>query len=112
VVTGLLFLAATLFAPLAQAIPAAATSPALVLVGALMMGSVGEVDWSDPITAIPAFLILITIPLTYSIANGLAFGIVAFATLTLVTGRARTRDWLTFALATLCVARFIYMARG
>jgi len=112
VVVGLLFLAALFFAPLVQAIPTAATAPALILVGALMVGAVAEVEWADPVVAVPAFLTLITIPLTFSIANGLAFGITSYAVMTLVTGRARLKDWLLFVLAALFVLRFIYLAKG
>ncbi|HEY2481502.1 MAG TPA: NCS2 family permease [Caulobacteraceae bacterium] len=112
VVVGALFLATLAFAPLVQVIPAAATAPALILVGALMIGAVAEVDWADPTLAIPAFLILITIPLTYSIANGLAFGITSYALLALLTGKARARDWLMYLLAALFVIRFIYLANG
>jgi AGZA family xanthine/uracil permease-like MFS transporter len=110
VVVGLLFLATLFFAPLVQAIPAAATAPALVLVGALMMAALAEVDWGDPATAIPAFLTVIIIPLTYSIANGLAFGITSHALLKLLRGQARRSDWLVYLLAALCIARFIYLA--
>jgi AGZA family xanthine/uracil permease-like MFS transporter len=110
VVVGILFLCTLFFAPLVQAIPAAATAPALVLVGALMMGALAEIDWADPGVAIPAFLTVIMIPLTYSIANGLAFGITAYAILRLVRGQARLGDWLVYVLAALCIARFIYLA--
>jgi AGZA family xanthine/uracil permease-like MFS transporter len=112
VVVGLLFLLTLLFAPLVQAIPAAATAPALILVGAMMMGTLKEVEWFDPIEAIPAFLTLIMIPLSFSIANGLAFGIVSHAILTLVTGRAQRKDWLLFVLAALFVLRFVYLSKG
>jgi AGZA family xanthine/uracil permease-like MFS transporter len=110
VVVGILFFCTLFFAPLVQAIPSAATAPALVLVGALMMGALAEVDWADPGAAIPAFLTVIMIPLTYSIANGLAFGITSHAVLKLVRGQARRGDWLVYLLAALCVARFIYLA--
>ena len=110
VVVGLLFLCTLFFAPLVQAIPAAATAPALILVGALMMGSLAEVEWADPGAAIPAFLTVIMIPLSYSIANGLAFGITSHAVLKLVRGQARWSDWLVYLLAALCVVRFIYLA--
>ena len=110
VVVGLLFLGTLFFAPLVQAIPAAATAPALILVGALMMGALAEVKWQEPDEAIPAFLTAIMIPLSYSIANGLAFGIVSHAVLKLVRGQARARDWLVYVLAALCVGRFIYLA--
>jgi AGZA family xanthine/uracil permease-like MFS transporter len=110
VVVGILFLCTLFFAPLVQAIPAAATAPALVLVGALMMGALAEVEWADPGTAIPAFLTVIMIPLSYSIANGLAFGITSHAVLKLVRGQASLSDWLVYVLAALCVVRFIYLA--
>ncbi len=112
VVVGLLFLVALMFAPLVQAIPSAATAPALILVGALMIGSLAEIDWTDPGVAIPAFLTVIITPLTYSIANGLAFGITSYALLLLLRGKARPRDWLLFVLAGLFVARFVYLAKG
>ncbi len=110
VVVGLLFLLTLLFAPLVQAIPVAATAPALILVGALMMGSLAEVDWREPAEAIPAFLTVIITPLTYSITNGLAFGITSYAALKLVRGQARANDWLVYLLAALCVVRFIYLS--
>jgi len=109
-VVGILFLATVFFAPLVQAIPSAATAPALILVGALMMGALAEIDWSEAAEAIPAFLTVIIIPLTYSIANGLAFGITSHAILKLVRGQARPGDWLIYVLAAICIARFIYLA--
>jgi AGZA family xanthine/uracil permease-like MFS transporter len=112
VVVGLLFLVTLFFAPLVQAIPAAATAPALILVGAMMVGSLVDVDWADPTVAIPAFLTLITIPLTFSIANGLAFGITSYAVLRLLTGKIGKGDWLLLVLAALFVLRFIYLAKG
>ena len=110
IVVGILFLITLFFAPLVQAIPTGATAPALILVGAMMMGSLAEVDWADPATAIPAFLTVILIPLTYSIANGLAFGITSHAILKLVRGQASRRDWLVYLLALLCVVRFVYLS--
>jgi AGZA family xanthine/uracil permease-like MFS transporter len=109
VTVGVLFLATLFAAPLVQAIPAVATAPALILVGAMMMGALADVDWQEPGEAIPAFLTAIMVPLSYSIANGLAFGIVSHAVLNLVRGKARARDWLVYVLAGLCVARFIYL---
>ncbi len=110
VVVGLLFVATMFVAPWAQLLPAAATAPALILVGAMMMTPLTEIEWDDPMIAIPAFLTLITIPLTFSIANGLAFGVIAFAALKLVARRVTRADVLLFALAALFVARFAYMA--
>ncbi|MFZ5707513.1 MAG: NCS2 family permease [Pseudomonadota bacterium] len=112
VVTGLLFLLAMLAAPYAQFIPLAATAPALILVGALMMAPLAEVPWDEPDIAIPAFLTLVMIPLSFSIANGLAFGITAHALMKMLKGEARTRDWLLFLLAALFVIRFIWLAAG
>jgi AGZA family xanthine/uracil permease-like MFS transporter len=112
VVVGLLFFATLLLAPLVQYVPTAATAPALILVGAMMVGTVAEVDWNDPTLALPAFLILVTIPLTFSIANGLAFGVTAYALLQILTGKARAKDWLLYILAALFIARFIYLAKA
>ena len=110
IVVGLLFLATLFVAPWAQLIPAAATAPALILVGAMMMAPLAEIDWADPVVAIPAFLTLIAIPLTFSIANGLAFGVIGYAVLKNVAGRLQRSDWLLVGLAALFVARFAYMA--
>jgi AGZA family xanthine/uracil permease-like MFS transporter len=112
VIVGLLFLATMFVAPWAQLVPAAATAPALILVGGMMMGPLAEVDWEDPVIAIPAFLTVIAIPLTFSIANGLAFGVVSYALLKLVTRQARRGDWLLYVLAVLFVVRFAYMSGG
>ncbi len=94
ITTGLLFLASLFVAPLVGAIPTFATAPALIIVGALMLSTIGTIDWDDPLVALPAFLTLVTIPLTYSIATGLSFGIISFAVLRLFSGRARKEDWL------------------
>jgi AGZA family xanthine/uracil permease-like MFS transporter len=111
-VVGILFLGVLAFAPLVQAIPSAATAPALILVGALMIGSISEVDWDDPEVAIPAFLTVVITPLSYSIANGLAFGITSFAAIRLIRGQARKDEWLLYLLAVLFILRFIYLAKG
>ena len=112
VVVGVLFLAALFVAPWVQAIPTAATAPALILVGALMVGALAEIEWSDTAVAVPAFLTVIIIPLSFSIANGLAFGITSYAAIKLVRGQARRGDWLLFVLAALFVVRFVYLAKG
>jgi AGZA family xanthine/uracil permease-like MFS transporter len=110
VVTGLLFLATMFVAPYAQLVPLAATAPALIIVGGLMLLPLTEVEWEDPMSAIPAFLTVAMIPLTFSIANGLAFGITAHAALKLLRGRATTSDWFLFLLAGLFVVRFVWMS--
>ncbi|MBZ5619172.1 MAG: NCS2 family permease [Acidobacteriia bacterium] len=111
IVTGLLFLAALFVAPVVGAIPAAATAPALIIVGGLMMSVVGEIRWDDPEVALPAFLTMMTIPLTFSIANGLAFGFTAFTLIKLLRGKWRQVSWFVWVLTGLFVARFVYLAR-
>lgn len=110
IVTGLLFLATLFAAPIAGMVPAAATAPALIVVGSLMVGTVAEVRWSDPVLAMPAFLTMITIPLTSSIANGIAIGFIAYTALMAVRGRYREVSWLVYVLAALFVVRFVYLS--
>jgi AGZA family xanthine/uracil permease-like MFS transporter len=112
IVTGLLFLGAIGFAPFIGIVPQAATAPALILVGSMMAATLTEIPWKDPLVAVPAFLTLVTIPLTYSIANGLGFGVIAWAVLHLLTGKIRRQDWLLYILAVLFLARFVYVGAG
>ena len=77
--------------------------------GSMMMSQVSEIRWSDPAIAIPAFLTMITIPLTFSIANGLAFGFTGYALLRIVKGEFRRTHWLVYLLAALFIARFFYL---
>ena len=109
ITTGLLFLVAIVAAPFVGIVPSAATAPALILVGSLMLATITEIRWHDPLVAVPAFLTLVLIPLTYSIANGLGFGIIAWAVLHLVTGKLKKKDWLLCVLAALFLARFVYL---
>lgn len=112
IVTGLLFLGAIGAAPFVGIVPTAATAPALILVGSMMLATVAEIRWSDPLVAVPAFLTLVLIPFTYSIANGMGFGMIAWAALHLVTGKLRRQDWLLYVLAALFLFRFVYLAAG
>jgi len=112
IVTGVLFLLMMFAAPYAQLVPLAATAPALILVGALMMAPLADIAWDDPEIAIPAFLTMAMIPLTFSIANGLAFGITAHALLKLLRGRIGQADWLLLVLSALFVARFAWLSAG
>jgi len=111
IVTGILFFLALFIAPLVGPIPTFATAPALILVGGLMLTGVGEIDWHDPQIGIPAFLTIATIPLTWSIADGLSFGLTSYALIQLLTGRAKRKDWMLYLLATLFLLRFIYIAK-
>jgi adenine/guanine/hypoxanthine permease len=99
VVTGLLFLAAMFIAPLAGVVPAAATASALVVVGFLMAGMLREVDWADVPEAAPAFLCAITMPLTWSIANGIGVGVIAHVAVMTIAGRARAVHPLVWIVA-------------
>ncbi len=112
IVTGLLFLFAIVAAPFVNMVPQAATAPALILVGSMMLASITEIRWHEPLVALPAFLTLVLIPFTYSIANGLGFGIIAWAGLHLAAGKYRREDWLLYILAALFLARFIYLGAG
>jgi AGZA family xanthine/uracil permease-like MFS transporter len=112
IVTGALFLIALFVAPAVGAIPAAATAPALILVGSMMAGVVTEIDWRDPEISIPAFLTIMAIPLSFSIANGLAFGFTAYAVIKLLRGKFREVNWFVYLLAALFVLRFIYLSAG
>ena len=89
VTVAVLFLVALLFAPLIGLVPGFATSPSLILVGTLMMSEVGNIDFKDFTEALPAFLTIIMMPLTSSIANGFAFGFVSYAVLKTLAGRLR-----------------------
>lgn len=101
VVVGVLFLAAMFFAPLIAVIPPVATAPALIVVGFLMLAPVRELSFERFDEAFPAFLTLLAIPLTYSIARGIALGFLAYALLKLLGGRARDVPPLLWPIALL-----------
>ncbi len=109
IVTGVLFLIAIGAAPFVGIVPPAATAPALILVGSMMLATISEIRWREPLIAVPAFLTLVLIPFTFSIANGLGFGIIAWAALHLAAGKLRRQDWLLYLLAALFLVRFIYL---
>jgi AGZA family xanthine/uracil permease-like MFS transporter len=111
-VTGLLFGVALFVAPLAGAIPGSATAPALIIVGSMMMTAVAEIKWADPEIGIPAFLTMLAIPLTYSIANGLAFGFCAYTLIKVLRGRFRAVNWMVYALTALFIFRFYYLGKS
>jgi len=91
-VTALCFLLAAFFAPLIASVPAFATAPALIVVGIFMLRGIGQIDFYDFAEALPAFLTILLMPLTFSIATGLAFGFVSYVLLRLFSGRARECD--------------------
>lgn len=106
-VSGGLFIIALFFAPLFTIVPSAATAPALIIVGLLMMSSILEVNFSDITESFPAFIAIILMPLTYSIGEGLAFGIMSYAAIKLLTGRWRDASIVIYILAILFAARYI-----
>ncbi|MEO2117557.1 MAG: NCS2 family permease [Methanocaldococcus sp.] len=110
VVVAILFLLSLFFYPVVKAIPPYATASALVIVGALMMKSIKNIDFDDYTEAIPAFITLLTIPLTFSIATGLALGFITYPILKVFTGRWKEVHWLVYVLAAIFALRFIYLS--
>jgi AGZA family xanthine/uracil permease-like MFS transporter len=111
IVTGVLFLLATLFAPLFTTIPSFATAPALIMVGFLMVSSVTEISFSDDnlTEAIPAYLTILAMPLFYSISEGICLGIISYVVLNVVTGKAKKVTPLMHVLALLFVLKYIFL---
>ena len=99
VAAGVLFLAALLFTPLIGLVPAFATAPALILVGALLMSEVGKIDFSDFTNALPVFLTIIMMPLTSSIANGFAFGFISYTVMKLCAGQYKKVSWIMYLVS-------------
>lgn len=106
IVTGVLFLASIVFAPLITVVPSEAAVPALVLVGFLMMQQVKEIDWDDVEIAIPAFLTIVLMPFTYSITAGIGAGFVAYVLIKIVRGKASSIHALMWLVAGLFVLYF------
>ncbi|RFU19428.1 NCS2 family permease [Geodermatophilus marinus] len=106
VVTGTLFLLATLFTPLVAVVPSEAAAPALVIVGALMISQIRHLEWDDMSLVIPAFLTIALMPFTYSITNGIGAGVITFVLLRAVTGRVRTVHPLMWVIAVLFLVYF------
>lgn len=108
VVTGGLFLLALVFTPLATVVPSQAATPALLVVGFLIMSAnVRDIDWSDFTIAIPAFLTVISMPFTYSITNGIGMGVLAFILLRSATGRFKEIPWLLNAVGLCFLVYFL-----
>ena len=110
-VTGGLFLLATLFAPLFTTIPSFATAPALIMVGFLMVSSVTEIRFDDDnlTEAIPAYIAIIAMPLFYSISEGISLGIISYVVLNVFTGKAKKVTPLLYVLAALFVLKYIFL---
>ena len=111
-VTALMFLGAILFAPIVSIVPAAATAPALIFVGILMLGNIRDVDFSDMSNALPAFCTIVFMPFTYSIANGVAVGLIMYCLIKLFTGKAKEVKGLTWIISIVFVLRYAFMTLG
>ena len=111
-VVAALFLLAMFFSPLAAAIPAFATAPALILVGGLMMQAVAHLDWPDFTEAFPAFITIVAMPLTFSIATGLSFGVITYSIVKTAAGKFRDVSIVIWILTVLFIVRDIYLAAG
>jgi adenine/guanine/hypoxanthine permease len=110
VLVAALFLLAMFFSPVAAAIPQFATAPALILVGALMTQSVMQVDWPDFTEAFPAFVVIVTMPLTFSIATGLSFGVICYTLAKVAAGKFREVSVVVWVLTVLFLFRYVYLA--
>lgn len=108
--TGVLFLAAILLAPIAGIIPGAATSPALVLIGMLMIHNATNIYWHQVEIALPCFLTMIMIPFTYSVADGIGVGFISYTAISLVSGKGKKIPAVTYLLTALFVAMYVLSA--
>ncbi len=109
VVTGFLFLLAVFLSPIFITIPSFATAPALLFVGFLMISAVTEIDFNDYTEAVPAYLALIVMPLTYSISEGIAAGVISYVVINLVSGKVKKITPLMYVLAVLFICKFIFL---
>lgn len=106
VVVGILFLCSLFLWPVATMVPAAATAPALIILGAMMMESVGKIAWNDYRDSVPAFLTMIMMPLTWSISNGIGAGIISYVLIRLLTGDAKSIHPVMYGLACVLTVKF------
>ncbi len=109
VTVAVLFLAAIVFAPLAGTVPAYATAPALCYVAVLMLRGLAEIAWDDLTEAAPAVVTAITMPFTFSIAHGIAFGFITYAAIKLLAGRASELPPMVAAIAVIFVLKFAFL---
>jgi len=107
VVTGLLFIPFMFFSPLLSFIPSVATAPVLVLVGVFMMKPVADLDWKNMEEAIPAFLALVLIPLTYSITQGIVWGFLSYTIIKVLVGKAREIHWMLYIIDAFAILALI-----
>ncbi|NET27455.1 NCS2 family permease [Okeania sp. SIO1I7] len=111
VITAILFILSIFFIPLLSAIPSFATAPALLIVGVLMMGSVRNINWDDPAESISAFLTIIIMPLSYSIADGLAMGLIIYPLLKTFQGKVHETTFTMWLLAIIFILKFVLVGK-
>lgn len=110
VTTGLLFLVSMVLSPLFLTIPSFATAPALIIVGFYMIASVAKINWENMLEAIPAFLCILSMPLMYSISEGIAVGVISWTILHLCAGKAKGKvSILMYVLTVLFILKYIFL---
>lgn len=109
VTTGILFLLAIVLAPIAGVVPIAATAPILIMIGVLMMDGVRKIDFDNLESSIPAVILILVMPFTYSIANGIAFGLILYVLIQVVIGKGRSIHPILFLLVALFVMKYVLM---
>ena len=98
-VVGVLFLLSLFISPLAGMVPAVATAPVLIIVGYFMMQLVKDINWTDPGIGIPALLMMVTMPFTFSITNGVGFGFISYTVIALLRGKWKEVHWLMYLIS-------------
>lgn len=106
-VVGILFLLAILLGPIALMIPGAATAPALIIVGVLMIKSTAKIDWNDFEVAFPCFLTIVMMPFAYSISDGIGFGFISYALIKVFRGKFKEVPWLVYVISVLFIVMYI-----
>lgn len=107
IVVAILFFLSLFFKPLIGIVPSAATAPALIIVGTMMMGNITKLDWDDFTEILPAFVTIAAMPLTYSISNGIALGFIVYPVIKLFTGKGKDVHWLVYILGIVFVFYFL-----
>ena len=109
VTAAVLFALSILFAPIFLAVPAFATAPALIVVGYLMLSSVADIDWKDAGESVPAFVTLAWMPFTYSISDGIMFGVISYTIINALAGNFKRIHWIMYVLTAVFVAKYAVM---
>lgn len=111
-VVGILFILALILAPVAGLIPGAATAPALIIVGVLMLKGAAKIEWDDIEVAIPAFLVITVMPFAYSISDGIGFGFISYTVIKLVRGKAKEVPALVYVVSALFIVMYVLKGIG